>query len=470
MIFFPLVIALTLGFAFSQTISLDLTWSHFSADGGDLIAAAAAGGVPHPTGYPLYLLLARAFQLLPAGTLAFRTNLLSALSTVLASLLLYRYLLALFPGLKIRHLVAFAAALAYGLAPFVWGQALVTEVYALHNLLMIACLSILRLDENSPPEWLRGLAFGLAAANHLSALIVFPLLLLDDNAKGLIHLRAIGKRSLGVLSGLALYALLPLRASFDPAINWGDASTPAGFLWLVSGTLYRDYWFDLPALDLIQRFRAFGGLLLDQFTWIGVLLAFYGLISRPPRRILIPTLWMAAAYLFISIFYGSRDSQVNLMPVWLAFAIWIACGLHDLSLSLQKNPRLQLLLPGLFLAVVAFRIPATFARVDLSGDVQARNFLDRTLDELPRNSIVFVEPEEQLFSLWYATYGLDQRPDLAVVAVDLWPYEWYRDSLGSNHPDLIISETGALPVFELAAANPGRRLCYITRAQPLLCR
>ena len=39
-----------------------LTWANFGADGGDLIAAAATGGVAHPTGYPFYLLLARLFQ------------------------------------------------------------------------------------------------------------------------------------------------------------------------------------------------------------------------------------------------------------------------------------------------------------------------------------------------------------------------------------------------------------------------
>src|SRR4029453_18109906 len=62
------------------------------ADGGDLITAAATGGIPHPTGYPLYVLLARFFQLLPVGTLAFRTNLMSALLTALSAGLIYSIL------------------------------------------------------------------------------------------------------------------------------------------------------------------------------------------------------------------------------------------------------------------------------------------------------------------------------------------------------------------------------------------
>ena len=132
---FPFLIILILGASYSLTIAPGLTWAHFSADGGDLISAAATGGVPHPSGYPLYLILARSFQLLPVGNLAFRTNLLSAVCTILTALLLYMYLLHQLRGRPSAHFASFLAAIAYGLAPFVWGQALVTEVYALHGLL-----------------------------------------------------------------------------------------------------------------------------------------------------------------------------------------------------------------------------------------------------------------------------------------------------------------------------------------------
>ena len=84
------------------TIAPGLTWANGGSDGGDLIAAAATGGVAHPTGYPAYLLVASVFQLLPIGTLAFRTNLLSAISTLIAALLLHavvrRHLESVGPG------------------------------------------------------------------------------------------------------------------------------------------------------------------------------------------------------------------------------------------------------------------------------------------------------------------------------------------------------------------------------------
>ena len=87
--FLPIVLFLSLLTVYGMTLAPGLTWANSGADGGDLITAAATGGVPHPTGYPVYLLLARAFQFLPIGSLAFRTNLLSALAAATASLLVY---------------------------------------------------------------------------------------------------------------------------------------------------------------------------------------------------------------------------------------------------------------------------------------------------------------------------------------------------------------------------------------------
>ena len=219
----PLFLVFILGLFYSLSIAPGLTWTHFSADGGDLISAVATGGVPHPAGYPLYLILARGFQLLPIGDLAFRTNLLSAVCTILAIFLLYGYLLRQLRGRPLAQFSSLLASIAYGLAPFVWGQALVTEVYALHGLLTMLCLYILNLDESRVSEWLRGLVFGVAATNHLSSIMLFPLLVLRYDGKVFVSPAVLLKRILGLVCGLSLYLTLPIRAYFDQPVNWGNA-------------------------------------------------------------------------------------------------------------------------------------------------------------------------------------------------------------------------------------------------------
>src|SRR4249919_1730600 len=46
-------------------------------------------GTPHPPGYPLYVLLSRAFVALPIGTIAYRANLFSAVMAAVACALAY---------------------------------------------------------------------------------------------------------------------------------------------------------------------------------------------------------------------------------------------------------------------------------------------------------------------------------------------------------------------------------------------
>ena len=191
-------------------------------------------GVPHPAGYPLYLILAKFFQLLPVGSLAFRTNLFSAVCTVAAALLLFDLIREQTKENLFSDSLALFGSLAYGLSPAVWAQALVTEVYALHGLLVILCFYFFFRKNVFGGEWSRGIVFGLAAANHITSILLFPLLFLYGDRK------KIPPRALGALGGLLLYLTLPLRALASPPVNWGNPSTLRGFWELVSGSIYRD--------------------------------------------------------------------------------------------------------------------------------------------------------------------------------------------------------------------------------------
>ena len=134
----PGFLLISLAYLYLTTMASGLTWANGGSDGGDLITAAATGGIAHPSGYPLFLLLARFFQLLPVSSLAFRTNLMSAFFAVLTALLVYkivhRYLL-LELGEGTASIAGLSAGYATGLSPLFWSQAVITEVYTLHAFL-----------------------------------------------------------------------------------------------------------------------------------------------------------------------------------------------------------------------------------------------------------------------------------------------------------------------------------------------
>ncbi len=458
-----LIISLMLGLLYARTIAPGLTWANFSADGGDFLAAIATGGVPHPGGYPLYLLLGGLFARLPFGEPAFRTNLLSAFCTILTANLVALISANWLAGKPGRSWLALLAGLAYGLSPFAWGQALVTEVYSLHALLVCLCL----LAWSAKRHWWVGLTFGLAAANHLTALLVLPLLVLGGDAQRWRPApRAWLARFLGLLSGLSLYLLLPLRAATHPAINWGGAASLPGLAWLVSGRMYSGFLLDPPLVDVVGRLRGLAGLLLEQFGPLGVFLAVGGLLMMPRGRERLAGLWIVLANGAFAILYNSSDSQVYLAPVWPVLAAWMAVGLGSLVELAGSSRRGQWLLAGLLagaLALLLMRVPRIYQQVDLSQDERASGWITHTLDAIPSGALVFVSGDQQVFGLWYAQFAQGRRPDVVMMADGLLAYRWYLNSLADVYPRLGIPVTEQAQARDFVALNPGQVFCRLER-------
>jgi len=97
-------------------------------DSGELTAAAWTLGIPHPTGYPLWLLLVKGFAtLVPIGGVALRANLFSALCAAGAVQLTSASL----RRLGASRAAAFGGAMALALVVPIWGEATVARTYPL---------------------------------------------------------------------------------------------------------------------------------------------------------------------------------------------------------------------------------------------------------------------------------------------------------------------------------------------------
>lgn len=93
-------------------------------------------GIPHPTGYPLYVLLGHFWSRLPIGSVAYRINLLSAVFGVVTLIFVY---LGLWELTKCRG-VAFGLTLFFAVTPTFWSQMLVAGSYPLNALLFASLL------------------------------------------------------------------------------------------------------------------------------------------------------------------------------------------------------------------------------------------------------------------------------------------------------------------------------------------
>jgi hypothetical protein len=482
----PGILAIFLIGVYLISMAPGLTWANLGSDGGDLITAAAIGGVAHPTGYPSYLVLVRLFQLLPVGSLAFRTSLMSALAAAAASVLVNTLVTQSLPTSKPHPywLAGLAAGAAFGLSPLLWSQAVITEVYTLHSFLVVLILYLSA--HNLPGDFLRnhqdkllGLIFGLAMGNHLTTILLLPVMLFTTFHRGKTHLsekhwlaglkidgNSLLQRVIWGGIGLLVYFILPIRALSHPAVNWGNPVTLDGFLWLVSGKLYQGLLVKLNLSSILERGRAVVALLLQQFGVIGLLVGLIGsVIFFKPNRLNLSMLWIVIASASFTIVYATTDAFLYLIPGFLCFAVWIGLGLGGLMDVASRYKNVLGPLAGLVLIFVLL-IQAWHTRpsVDASHDARAEAFGKSVISIAPAKALVFAKGDEAVFTLWYFQYAERNRPDLAIVATDLLGFQWYLQTLQSTYPDLKSPVPFPFPET-LAAANPGRPVCYVQYIQ-----
>ncbi len=478
----PVFFTLSLFVLYLFTMAPGLTWAHTGADGGDLIAAAATGGVAHPSGYPTFLLLARLFQLFPLGAIAYRTNLMSAVFTTLAAALVYDIVTGS-PNspARGRQMAGLIAGSAFGLSTLAWSQALITEVYGLHVFFvaLVVWLLVGRFADSPHKSWLDaaiGLSVGLGMGNHLTAIFLLPVALLVgtlnplSSALGRKDLRAsvnwlvLGRRLGWVFCGLFVYASIPWQAASGAPVNWGYATDFKNLWWLVSGALYQNRVFSLPITDLLPRLAAGAGMLLAQFGVVGLLVGFYHLFGNfSSSRLSWVIAWVAVVNLIFSFGYATLDSYVYLLPFFFAFAIWIGFGVGQITTLLaQRKNWISVGVNAMLLTFFLGMAVMNYRSLDLSRDHGAEAFAKQAMVAIPPQAIVLTEGDRAIFSLWYYHFVLKERPDIAVLANGLLPYPWYRDVLRDTYPTLGISLNDSLSWRDsIAQANPARPICDV---------
>ncbi|HMB24748.1 MAG TPA: hypothetical protein VKP08_18010, partial [Anaerolineales bacterium] len=306
-----------------------------------------------------------------------------------------------------------------------------------------------------------GLAFGLGMSNHVTTILLLPLLFSAIPA-GQPRFPVLARRAAWTGVGLLVYLILPLRAFQAPPINWGNPASFDGFRWLVMGNAYQAQFWTLSPVLVWERVRVAAALLLDQAGLPGLLLAVAGLIFFfKPSDLHRNLIWMMAAFLAFALLYGTSDSFVYLLPVSLGSAIWIGIGAAGVATALRRQiPRLAGFAGPILILLLLLPVGNHWRLVDASHDLRAETFGRQVLLRAPRDAIVFATGDKAIFTMWYFHFALKERPDLAVVATELLGFDWYQQTLYSTYPGLELP--GPFPFAErMAALNPDRPVCFI---------
>jgi len=236
-----LIVALGVGLLYTVTLSPTTAFW----DTSEYIATGHILGIPHPPGNPLFVLMARTWELFlaPLGlSVATRINLFSALMGSVAHglwFLAVYHILSFFSDDRRFRLVGTITAVVVSATAFtVWNQSNVNEKVYTVSLMTVALLTWLafhwreNLGKGRDDNLLILMAFilALSVGNHLMALLAAPALALFVfwvSPRVLLNWRLYVVGALVIFLGLSIHLFLPLRAALGPIINEADPTCPS---------------------------------------------------------------------------------------------------------------------------------------------------------------------------------------------------------------------------------------------------
>lgn len=401
-----ILLVLGVGAVYLLTLPLGIGFG----DSGTMAAAAVSLGIPHPPGFPAYVVLGHLFSLLPLGPLLWRLQLLSVLGAVGTVFVVYKITRSL-PA-------AFLTAFFYGF----WSQAGNVESY---SLTFLAIFGLIWLCRSGTPGWLLGIILGLTAGLNPIGVVVIPVIL---------YLFKLSKKTLIIFTFampivILVYAYLPLRAAAHPFLNWGDPQTlPAlikhltgGGLNISSSTVING--FTVSARWFFDAWARFGLLAFNQLTPVVLGLSLLGMINLWQKQRRDFWLWiiLLAADLTLAGIYISGNRDIWLVIGLMVLLIFAAEGIKRLG---KWGTAAGIIALAMVLWLSAPKI-LDRAKTDIAGQ-----YLADLYRNLPENTILIGGGETFNALTLYAREAAKIRPDVTPVDMTIfYGQEWYRKNL-----------------------------------------
>ncbi|MBW2529201.1 MAG: DUF2723 domain-containing protein [Deltaproteobacteria bacterium] len=362
-----LLLALGLIAVYAVTLAPGATFS----DGPEITVAIHTLGVIHPTGYPLFTMVAHGFARMLAVPLPVivKVEVFNLLCGLGSALLVARITRSVLVGLRDEtdradmrriDLAAVAAGWFVGVSPLLWGQVRIPEVYAF-QMLLVCCAgwAWTRFEHTRHGGYavLAALPMGMGLAHHVTMVYMLPaafLYLLIRKpyffVAWLAHpvillVRCLRRGFLDRVDGRAFWAFpvacvvgaLPLGCYYyliwangtSTGVTWGDVHDWDSLYAHATGRQYQRF-LELKELDAYwRRIQALPVVFDKQFLPAGTALFFSGIVALFRRRARYATFLMA--YLLLNaahgVYYAVGDYGNYLIPAELSCAVFIGAGL-----------------------------------------------------------------------------------------------------------------------------------------------
>ncbi len=392
----------------------------YLGDSGELTAAAFCLGVPHGSGYPLYVVLGKLFSLLPVGSIAFRLNLMSTLFCVLTVWLVWSMIVRE-AGSRVG---GFVGAFSLAFVPVFWFQSVPAEVYALHCFFVALLMWVLqRWDEERRFFLVLVFAFltGLSFGNHMQTVMLAPavfFIIFSGDRKALLRVGPLLVLTLFFVFALTLYAYLPIRTVSGAAIHWGDPDSVERFLAHVTGRSHRaGYVLNKAPMEYLSRAREVLGFVWSQF---GVLLAaaLWGWLRLRSGRWRVFFVLLIVFDLAYAVFLNIISFEVTpfTLPTCIGVGVLIGVGVGDALRRVTGFKRVGLatvrVLKGACCVIPVILFSSHYSLCDQSLNYTAYEHATNIFRTLGQGDVLFVEGDNNSFPVIYGRLAEGMRGDL----------------------------------------------------------
>jgi len=433
-------------------------------DTGELQTVPYILGIPHPTGFPAYIVIGWIWShALPLGDVAYRMNLLSAVGMSAAALALFGLLVEW----SVEPFFALGAALVFACSRVPWDHATHADVHAI-------ALAAVAGAFWAAARWTRtgsaralvacSIAAALALAVHSGMILVLPGIALAALGRRPPWRTAGGVIALGVVVVAVSYAYLPLRSSvvtaqrLDPTVALGvpvgrpfwdndHPSTLEGFRKEVGGGEFgagHALQSILQPSVLAELPERYGRAAIGDLAGGVLVIALFGGWAVMRRNPMAGAGLLAGGFLpvlFVLAYTAESDPERYFLPSYWTIGVLLGVGADMLARGgMARSPRSIVALIGtLFLFVAGSNIYANRGAFG-PPDYSAQRFIERVRAMTPPNAVLVASwlYATPLAYGAYVEHSLDSR-----IVLTGWPNDYsnadYRRWL-ANRPVIVITD------------------------------
>lgn len=441
-------------------------------DSGELASVASTLGIAHPTGYPLFTLIGFLFtKIFFFTSKILALNILSTIYTIGGAYFIYRInQLVLKNSLidkptekkskkksqipsideNIIWLVSIVSTLTLAFSRTFWLQSTSVEVYSLHILLISASLFLFLkafyleskdnfFEKKNLKHWLVfAFVLGLSFTNHLTSILVLPALAylyFTNFGFNKVSMKQLIIMLIPFAIALSFYLYLPISASHNPSINWGNPIDWERFKRHIMGWQYQS-WIFSSTESASKQFKYFISIFPVEFAYVGLLLIILGVyqLSKMNKKLLIFLILLFVTTILYSINYDINDIDSYFLLAFISSGVIMTFGIYFIY---EKFLRASAQAKFVLLVIPLFTLIFNYEKVNQKENTQYQEYTTSVLNSAEKNSIIisylwdfFVSPS------YYLQFVENQRRDVAVIDKELVRRSWYFNQVKTNYPEI----------------------------------